>query len=85
MAAWLGISKRGNKRLRCLFVHGARAFLSRLEMYDGPFTDWFKKLRATKSFNVVCIALANKLVRIAWAVLSSNKEFSGKALQPGLQ
>jgi transposase len=81
----LGISKRGNKRLRCLFVHGARAVLSRLETYDGPFTDWLKKLRATKSFNVVCIALANNWVRIAWEVLSSNKEFSGKALQPGLQ
>jgi transposase len=81
----LGISKRGNKRLRCLFVHGARAVLSRLETNDGPFTDWLKKLRSTKSFNVVCIALANELVRIAWAVLSSNQEFSGNALQPGLQ
>jgi len=84
-ATLLGISKRGNKRLRCLFVHGARSVLSRLETYDGPFTDWLKKLRGSKPFNVVCIALANKLVRIAWAVLSSHKEFSGKTLQPGLQ
>ncbi len=42
----LGISKRGNKRLRCLFVHGARAVLSRLETHEGPFTGWLKKLRA---------------------------------------
>ncbi len=81
----LGISKRGNQRLRCLFVHGARAVLSRLESHDGPFTEWLKKLRASKSFNAVCIALANKLARIAWAVLNSNEAFSGKTLQPALQ
>ena len=81
----LGISKRGNKRLRCLFVHGARAIMSRLESNDGPFTEWVKKLRATKPFNVACIALANKLVRIAWGVLNKHEKFSAKALQPGLQ
>ena len=81
----LGISKRGNKRLRCLFGHGARAVLSRLESHNGPFTEWLKKLRTSKPFNVACIALANKLVRIAWAVLHNNRAFEGKALQPGLQ
>ena len=81
----LGISKRGNKRLRCLFVHGARAILSRLETSNGPFTEWLRKLRARKPFNVVCVALANKLIRIAWAVLRSGKAFEAKHLQPGLQ
>ncbi len=77
----LGISKRGNKRLRCLFVHGARAILSRLDRSDGPFNVWLKKLRATKPFNVACIALANKLARIAWAVLTKQERFNGSKLQ----
>ena len=75
-ARLLGISKRGNKRLRCLFVHGARAIMSRLEGGSGPFHDWMKKLRTSKPFNVAAVALANKLVRIAWAVLSSLQPFN---------
>lgn len=71
--------------LRGLFVYGARAVLPRLEASGEPFTDWLKKLRDSKPFNVVYIELANKLVRIVWAVLSSNKEFSSKTRQPDLQ
>ena len=81
----LGISKRGNKRLRCLFVHGARAILSRLDRNDGPFNAWLKKLRATKPFNVACVALANKLARIAWSVLSKQQPFDGNRLQVSSQ
>lgn len=81
----LGISKRGNKRLRCLFVHGARSIMSRLDCGDGPIHRWVRKLRLTKSFNVACVALANKLARIAWAVLNKNEAYDINALQPGLQ
>lgn len=65
----MGISKRGNHRLRCLLVHGARAVLSRLDKGKGPLYDWLRKLRSIKPFNQVCVALANKLARIAQAVL----------------
>jgi transposase len=71
----LGISKRGNKTLRCLFVHGARAMMSRLGRNEGPYDVWLLKLRESKPFNVVCIALANKLARIAWAVLTTKTPF----------
>ena len=81
----LGISKRGNKRLRCLFVHGARAIMSKLDKGESPYSEWLRRQRQTKPFNVVCVALAHKLVRIAWAVLSKNEAFNSKALQPGLQ
>lgn len=74
----LGISKRGNKRLRTLYVHGARAIMSRLSGGKGPFYDWLRKLRATKPFNVVVIALANKLARIAWAVLQTMMPFNAQ-------
>ena len=101
MAAWLGlvprqystggkptlqgISKRGNKRLRCLFVHGARAIMSKLSCSDGPLHQWVRKLRLSKSFNVACVALANKLARIAWSVLRNSRAFNVNALQPSLQ
>jgi len=81
----LGISKRGNKRLRCLIIHGARAVLSRLGDGNRPFDAWLRTLRSSKPFNVAVVALANKLTRIAWAVLSKGQAFDGKALQPGLQ
>ena len=81
----LGISKRGNKRLRCLFIHGARSILSRLKNGTGPFHEWLIKLRASKPFNVAAVALANKLSRIAWSVLTQMKAFDVNKLQPGLQ
>ena len=71
----LGISKRGNKRLRSLFVHGARAVLSHWKEETGLFNQWLGRLLETKPYNVACVALANKLVRIAWAVLSSKTAF----------
>jgi transposase len=71
----LGMSKRGNKHLRTLFVHGARAVLSRLETTGKVFGEWLINLRATKPFNVVVVALANKLARIAWAVLYHRQAF----------
>ncbi len=74
----LGISKRGNKRLRTLYVHGARAILSRLSNGAGPFYDWLRTLRASKPFNVVVVALANKLARIAWAVLQTKTPFDAQ-------
>ena len=71
----LGISKRGNKALRTLFIHGARAMLSRLDKAVAVFGEWILELRARKPFNVAVVALANKLVRIAWSVLSTKQAF----------
>jgi transposase len=77
----LGVSKRGNKQLRTLFVHGARAVLSRPETTGKAFGQWLVTLRTTKPFNVVVVALANKLARIAWAVLQHRQAFKA-AEQP---
>ncbi len=66
----LGISKRGNKGLRELFIHGARAVLVRPEKAVAVFGNWILELLSRKHFNVVVIALANKLARISswsWA------------------
>ena len=81
----LGISKRGNKTLRTLFIHAARAVLVRAEQTGAIFGPWLVKLKATKPFNVATVALANKLARIAWAVMTTKQAFNGKHLQANLQ
>jgi len=81
----LGISKRGNKALRTLFIHGARAVMSKPEKVGKVYGDWLVRLRQTKSFNVATVALANKLARIAWAVMTTKQPFNEKSLHPNLQ
>lgn len=71
----LGVSKRGNKQLRMLFIHGARAVLSKLDKTGKAFGQWLIDLRASKPFNVAVVALANKLARIAWAVMYHRQAF----------
>ena len=71
----LGISKRGNKTLRELLIHGARAMLSRPELARKAYGDWIIKLRERKPFNVALVALANKLARIIWSVMSKQEAF----------
>lgn len=65
-----GISKRGNSYLRRMFVHGARAVLLRVKYDTGGFGRWVRQLEARTARNKVIVAIANKLARIAWAVLS---------------
>ena len=65
----LGISKRGNKYLRKLLVHGARAALPSLSASATPLGKWLRDLMARAHKNPVIVALANKLARIVWAVL----------------
>jgi len=71
----LGISKRGNKYLRKLLIHGARAALRTLLESPIPLGAWLRGLMARRHKNAVVVALANKLARIAWAVLCYGKTF----------
>jgi transposase len=66
----LGISKRGNRYLRKNLIHGARAVLPYLAERDTPLGRWVKTLLARVHKNKVVVALANKLARIAWAILA---------------
>jgi transposase len=75
----LGISKRGNKYLRKLLVHGARAALPHLAQQPHPLGRWLAGLLARAHRNVAVVALANKLARIAWAVLSGNRRYAARA------
>jgi transposase len=71
----LGISKRGNTYLRMLFIHGARAAMPSLSKGDTPLGAWLRALLARTHRNVALVALANKLARIAWAMLRRQRNF----------
>jgi transposase len=66
----LGISKRGNGYLRKLLVHGARAILQCREKQSPGLSAWLGQLVARAHPNIVTIALANKMARMAWALLA---------------
>jgi transposase len=72
------ISKRGNERLRSLLVIGAQSMLRRYAegRYPGdPLAEWARTLLKRKPRNVVAVALANKLARIAWRVAVSGQPY----------
>jgi transposase len=71
----VGISKRGNKYLRKLLIHGARAALPSLLTRATPLGGWLRTLTAKVHKNAAIVALANKLARIAWAVLRHGTTF----------
>ena len=74
-AKLLGISKRGNVYLRKILIHGARAAVLRIKRDRVPIGAWLDRLDSRAPKNVVVVAMANKLARIAWAVLSSGEEY----------
>jgi len=71
----LGISKRGERSLRKLLVHGARATLRWVDTKSDDRSRWLKALIARRGKNRATVALANKNARIAWALLAHNQEY----------
>jgi len=72
----LGISKRGDRYLRTLLIHGARSVLSHYKDMDNDYTRWVGRKKATLSHNKAAVALANKNARIIWSMLNTGEEFS---------
>ena len=70
-----GISKRGNLYLRKILIHGARAVVLRSKRERIAMGSWLTALEARAPRNVLIVAAANKLARIAWAVLSSGQDY----------
>ncbi|MEH6826453.1 MAG: IS110 family transposase, partial [Motiliproteus sp.] len=66
----LGISKRGNTYLRTLFIHGARAVLQHVAVKTDRFSCWAQALIERRGHNRACVAVANKLARIAWVIIA---------------
>ncbi len=74
-ARLFGISKRGDRYLRTLMIHGARAALGRAGGKQDPRSLWLGKLRQRRHPNVAAVALANKNARIVWAMLSGDASY----------
>jgi transposase len=68
------ISKRGNGYLRRLLVNGAMSLLNTKRIRQDP---WVANLLATKKRKLVAVALANKLARIGWALMTRQEDFRG--------
>jgi transposase len=66
----LGISKRGNPYLRRLIIHGARSCVAHLNRERDRLGAWLDQLEQRMHRNKVIVALANKIARMVWAVLT---------------
>jgi len=75
-----GISKRGNVYRRKILIHGARPAVLRIRRDRVPTGAWPDRLDARAHKNVVVVAMANKLARIAWAVLSGGNHYRPAAV-----
>ena len=70
------ISRRGNRYLRVLFVQAAWVVLVRIKNWERyGLKSWIEAAKKRLHHNVLAIALANKLARIAWAVLAKGRAF----------
>jgi transposase len=71
----MGITKRGDGYLRGILIHGARSVVSRAHRKDDRLNRWVTELKERCHANVAAVALANKTVRIAWAMLQTGTDF----------
>jgi len=99
MAAWLGlvprqystggkstlggISKRGNNYLRQLLIQGAHALYTHMKRDQSALGRWLHELEARSHRHVAVVALANKIVRICWKVLSSGQRYQAFPARTG--
>ena len=90
-AAWLGLvpkqhstggkarlgktSKMGQRDIRTLLVSGAMAVLQAVERFDTPNNGWLKRLLTRKPRMVAAIALANKMARGLWAMMTKQEDY----------
>jgi len=72
-----GVGKRGDAYLRTLLVHGARSVIRQQSRREKPDRQgrWIAALLERRHGNVTAVALANRMARIAWAVLTTSEPY----------
>jgi len=78
----LGISKRGDKYIRTMLIHGARvivAYSEKLEYRMPKNMKWVQGVRARRGYCKTAVALANKNARICWALMMKDEDFKAVA------
>jgi len=71
----LGISKRGDSYTRTQVINGARSVVARAKHKSDTLSRWINRLVATRGFNKAVVALANKLIRIAWVIIARGESY----------
>lgn len=71
----LGISKRGDRYIRQLLVHGARAVIRYSENKEDSRSRWIQRIDRERGRNKACVALANKNARVIWALMTKEEEY----------
>jgi transposase len=71
----LGISKRGDRYLRTLLIHGGRAALRFAARKRDPRSRWIQAVRERHGANIAAVALANKNARVLWALLARDEDY----------
>lgn len=95
LSAWLGlvpnqhssggrnrlgrISKRGDRMLRTLLIHGARSVVRLADNRTDPLGQWIRRIKIERGVNKAAVALANKTARIVWALLARDQEYKRPA------
>jgi transposase len=69
----LGISKRGDRYLRTLLIHGARAALRVNQHRHSTRSAWSERLKLKRGSNIAAVALAHKNARVLWALLRTGE------------
>ena len=70
-----GISRQGNERLRQLLVLGATAVVRQVKPEHGKGSAWLQALVQRRPRKVVAVALANKMARVVWAMMTSGEAY----------
>lgn len=66
----MNMTKKGDKHLRTLFIHGARAVVRvATNNNDGHMNQWVNQLKKRRGFNTTTVAVADKNARIIWSML----------------
>jgi len=74
-ARLVGITKRGDRYLRTLLIHGARVIVTCAERQKRPAHQWLNAVRERRGKQRAYVAQANKNARVAWAVMTSGQSY----------
>ena len=75
----MGITKRGDRYLRKLLVHGARSALRTTPGKDDAKSQRIERIRQRSHENVAAVALAAKIARVLWAILANDQPLQSTA------
>jgi transposase len=76
------ITKAGNREIRRLLVLGATSMVYRAEQWNSAVGAWTRGVLQRRPVRLVTVALANKMARIAWALMTRGETYQAKGRAP---